>query len=101
MYIDGVYYHPTFLYEALWNLIGLIIMLILRRRSRVKVGQICGFYMVWYGIGRYLIEEMRTDALMYGDIKVAQMVSIILIVSGLIFILRGVFSRTLATNYND
>ena len=101
MNIEGTYYHPTFLYEALWNLIGLIIMLILRRRRNVKVGQICGFYMVWYGIGRYLIERMRTDALTYGDIKVAQLVSIILIVSGLIFILKGIFSKKLEANYND
>ena len=101
MNIEGVYYHPTFLYEGLWNFVGLIIMLIIRRRRRVKVGQICGFYMIWYGVGRYLIEMLRTDALMYGNLKVAQMVSILLVVVGLIFVIKGFFSRNLESNYNN
>ena len=89
MNINGIYYHPTFLYESFWNLIGLIIMLIIRRRKNVKVGQISGFYMIWYGIGRYFIESLRTDSLMFGDFKVAQLVSILLIVIGLIFVLKN------------
>lgn len=89
MNINGIYYHPTFLYESFWNLIGLIIMLIVRRRKNVKVGQISGFYMIWYGIGRYFIESLRTDSLMFGDFKVAQLVSILLIVIGLIFVLKN------------
>lgn len=101
MNIDGVYYHPTFLYESLWNLIGLIIMLIIRRRRRIKVGQICGFYMAWYGIGRFLIEMLRTDALMYGNLKVAQIVSILLIFVGLIFIIKGALNKKIDSNYNN
>ena len=89
MHIEGNYYHPTFLYESVFNLIGLIIMLILRRRKFLRNGQLAGFYMIWYGIGRFLIEILRTDALMFGNIKVAQVISIILIISGLILILRG------------
>ena len=101
MNIDGVYYHPTFLYEALWNLIGLIIMLIIRRRKRIKIGQIAGFYMIWYGIGRYLIESLRTDALMAGGFKIAQLVSILLVVVGLIFVVKGLFNHDLDDNYNN
>ena len=101
MNIDGIYYHPTFLYEALWNLIGLIIMLIIRRIKIIKVGQIAGFYMIWYGIGRYLIETLRTDALMYGNLKVAQLVSIMLVAVGLIFIVRGFFNKKVDANYNS
>lgn len=89
MNINGIYYHPTFLYESFWNLIGLIIMLIVRRRKNVKIGQISGFYMIWYGIGRYFIESLRTDSLMFGDFKVAQLVSILLILIGLIFVLKN------------
>ncbi len=101
MYIDGTYYHPTFLYEALWNLIGLIIMLIIRRFKRIKVGQICGFYMIWYGIGRFMIESLRTDALMFHGLKVAQMVSILLVVVGLIFVIKGMFNKKVDSNYNN
>ena len=101
MNIDGAYYHPTFLYESLWNLLGLIIMLIIRRRKRIKIGQISGFYMMWYGIGRYMIEMLRTDALMYGGLKVAQLVSILLIVVGFILIIRGLFVHDVDNNYNN
>jgi len=101
MNINGIYYHPTFLYESLWNLIGLIIMLILRRRKRVKIGQICGFYMVWYGIGRFLIERLRTDALLFKDFKIAQVVSIVLIVSGLLLLIIGAFKRDSKNLYNE
>ena len=100
MNIDGTYYHPTFLYESLWNLVGLIIMLIIRRTKKVKVGQICGFYMIWYGIGRYLIESLRTDALMFGEFKIAQLVSMLLVIVGLIFVIKGAFSKKIDANYN-
>ncbi len=101
MKIDGTYYHPTFLYESLWNIVGLIIMLIIRRRKNVKIGQICGFYMVWYGIGRYLIESLRTDALMFGEFKIAQLVSMLLVAVGLIFIIKGFFTKNLELDYNN
>ena len=83
MNIEGVYYHPTFLYESVWCLIGLIIMLILRRRNYNKTGEMIGFYLVWYSLGRLFIEQLRTDSLMLGTMKVAQLVSIILILLGL------------------
>ena len=72
MNINGIYYHPTFLYESSWNLVGLAIMLIIRRRKNIKIGQISGFYMIWYGIGRYFIEALRTDSLMLFNFRISQ-----------------------------
>lgn len=89
MYIDGTYYHPTFLYESLWNFIGLFILLFVKKKSKVP-GTTSAFYIINYGIGRFLIEALRQDSLMLGSIKVAQLISICMIVIG-IFIL--VFTR--------
>ncbi len=83
MYIDGIYHHPTFLYESLWNLIGLIIMLIIKNTKINKVGLLTSIYLIWYGIGRFLIESLRTDSLMLLNIKVAQLISIIFILIGI------------------
>lgn len=91
MKINGVYHHPTFLYESLWNLIGLIIILItkkvLLKLNKYNYGTLCSIYLIWYGIGRFFIEGMRQDSLMFGSIRIAQFVSIISIVSGMIIIL--------------
>ena len=87
MNIGGVYYQPTFLYESLWCLLGVIIILIVRRLKITKVGQPFALYLMWYGLGRFFIETMRTDSLMLGGFKVAQIVSVIMIVVGLIIIM--------------
>lgn len=76
MYIDGAYYHPTFLYESLWSLVGIIILLLLRRVNLVR-GELFFFYVIWYSVGRYFIEGMRTDSLVAGDLRAAQVVSLI------------------------
>lgn len=87
MYIDGTYYHPTFLYESIWNIVGfLIIIILLRPKFRYNYGIITAFYLIWYGFIRTLIEQMRTDALMWGDIKVAALASTIMMISGLVII---------------
>ncbi|TCD46166.1 prolipoprotein diacylglyceryl transferase [Streptococcus sp. X16XC17] len=84
MYIDGSYRMPTFLYESLWNLLGFIILVILRRRPHFfKRGEITLFYLVWYGIGRFVIEGMRTDSLMLGGLRVSQWLSAFLILLGI------------------
>lgn len=98
MNIYGTYYHPTFLYESLWCLIGFVILLILRRRKHIKVGQITGCYFLWYGIGRFFIESMRTDSLMLGPIKVAQLVSVLMSLAGLTLIVYKSFSKK---KYNE
>lgn len=93
MHIDGVYYHPTFLYESLWNILGFIILMLLRRH--LKVGQTFLLYAIWYSIGRFFIEGMRTDSLMLTEhFKMAQVISVsIIIVSILIWIYRALRYR--------
>ena len=63
MYINGVYYHPTFLYESLWNILGVVVLLLLRRVN-LRRGEIFLSYLIWYSIGRFFIEGLRTDSLM-------------------------------------
>ena len=87
MYIGGAHYQPTFLYESLWCLLGVIILLIVRRLKVTKVCQPTALYLMWYGLGRFFIETMRTDSLMLGGFKVAQIVSVIMILIGLIVIM--------------
>ncbi|MCE4955836.1 prolipoprotein diacylglyceryl transferase [Macrococcoides caseolyticum] len=82
MNIDGVYYHPTFLYESMWNLIGFILLLTLRKH--LKIGQTLLTYAIWYSIGRFFIEGMRTDSLMLTEhLRMAQMISIAIVVIAL------------------
>ena len=84
MYINGNYYVPTFLYESLWCFIGFIIMIILRRKKFMKIGYLTSFYLVWYGIERFFVEGMRTDSLMFLSLKVAQVVSLIMMIIGVV-----------------
>lgn len=100
MYINGAYYHPTFLYESIWNAIGFILMLFLRRRKYNKIGEMAGFYMIWYSIGRLFIEQLRQDSLMLGPVKVAQLVSIILIIIGIIIIVKSKKGSRFENLYN-
>lgn len=88
MFIDGHYRTPTFLYESLWNLLGFIIISIVRRKKQfLKEGEILAFYLIWYGIGRFIIEGMRTDSLMLYGFRVSQIVSLALIIFGSIFVI--------------
>ncbi|CAM2868163.1 prolipoprotein diacylglyceryl transferase [Salinicoccus roseus] len=80
MYIDGAYYHPTFLYESVWNIIGFVLLILLR--PKLKIGQTILLYLVYYSIGRFFIEGMRTDSLMIGEsLRTAQFISILIIVA--------------------
>jgi len=84
MYIDGIYREPTFLYESILNFIGFIIMILVRRIKSIKTGMIASIYLFWYGLSRVIIESFRSDSLMLGSIKVAQLVSILGIVFGIV-----------------
>lgn len=75
MYIDGVYYHPTFLYESIWNFCVCLILIYLLRK-KLKTGTVIFLYIGLYSLGRFFIEGMRTDSLMFGPIRVAQLVSL-------------------------
>ena len=101
MNIGGQYYHPTFLYESLWCLVGLIIILVIRRLKFVKIGQITSFYLMWYGTGRFFIEGLRTDSLMLGPIKMAQIISVIMVVTGLLYFISLFRDSNFSNNYND
>ena len=87
MYINGNYYHPTFLYESVLNLICFIILLVLRKNKKIKIGTITGIYLMWYSVVRFFIESMRTDSLMLGSLKMAQVISILLFIVGLVLII--------------
>ncbi len=86
MYINGVYYHPTFLYESIWDVLGFIILLSLRKHLRI--GDTFALYLIWYSIGRFFVEGLRTDSLMLtSHIRVAQLMSIVLVIVGLVIII--------------
>ncbi len=80
MYIDGAYRHPTFLYESLWNLLIFGFLLWFRRRKFIKTGEVFFAYLALYSVGRFFIEGLRTDSLMLGPIRVAQLISVALII---------------------
>jgi len=87
MYINGQYYHPTFLYESIWNLIGFILLLLLRR-ANLRRGELFLSYLIWYSIGRFFIEGMRTDSLMLTEtLRMAQVISIAIIVGAILMII--------------
>ena len=65
------YYHPTFLYESLWNLTGFVLLHFASKRRRYD-GQIALGYAAWYGLGRAIIEGLRVDSLYWGSIRVSQ-----------------------------
>lgn len=111
MYIDKIgdpsnpvagYYHPTFLYESLWNLIGLGIIFLLRKfNKKYWVGDAMFFYFVWYSFGRFFIESLRTDSLYVGSLRTAQVVSIVMFVIGVVgFTLRRIY-RVYPMSYCD
>ncbi len=60
---------------------------IIRKLKNLKVGTLTGIYLIWYGIERFIIESLRTDSLMLGNIKVAQLVSLVFIIFGIIVII--------------
>lgn len=70
------YYHPTFLYESVWNLVGFTVLHFLSRRKKYD-GQIALGYCAWYGLGRAVIEGLRVDSLYWGPIRVSQLLAAI------------------------
>lgn len=88
MYIDGVsglaYYHPTFLYESIWSIVGVVVLLLLRKVN-LRRGELFLTYVIWYSVGRFFIEGLRTDSLMLTDtLRMAQIISIVLIVGAVL-----------------
>ena len=68
------YYHPTFLYESVWNLVGLVLLHFLSKKRRYD-GQVALGYAAWYGLGRTFIEGLRMDSLYWGSFRVSQVLA--------------------------
>ncbi len=87
-YLNYEYFHPTFLYESLWNL-GIFTLLLtlffwgLKHKDRLKTGTLALIYALAYSLGRFWIEALRTDSLMFGPLKIAQVISLVGIALGL------------------
>lgn len=97
------YFQPMFLYESMLNLVGLIIMLILRRKSKkLESGDMLGLYLIWYGIVRTITESFRHEGevLLIGNIRVSIVMSLIFIICGILFLIlkRKFFNRV---NYQE
>ncbi|MDE7263334.1 MAG: prolipoprotein diacylglyceryl transferase [Anaeroplasmataceae bacterium] len=98
--------HPTFLYESFLNLVGLILMLILRRKfKKLQNGDLIGLYLVWYGIVRIPTEILRSQSgageiLMAGPVPMSILISIIFIVCGIAFLIAKRFIGP-RTNYQE
>lgn len=112
MYIVDQYFHPTFLYESLWNIVGLVILLVLRRQRFMRAGELFLSYFIWYSIGRFFIEGLRTDSLAftgpdwlaslmnalwspmmvlfdpgnmaYGNVRIAQLIGVVIIIAAIV-----------------
>jgi phosphatidylglycerol:prolipoprotein diacylglycerol transferase len=79
-YLDVEYFHPTFLYESLWDLGVFVLLFALRRRLERSPGALFLSYAGLYSLGRFWVEGLRTDSLMLGPLRVAQVVSLVTIV---------------------
>lgn len=101
MLIDGFYRQPTFLYESLWCFLGFIIMFILRYTKYLRVGQLTSFYLIWYGIERFIVEGLRADSLMLGSFKMAQLISLGMIFVGIILFMFLKRKSVFENRYND
>lgn len=131
MNINGVFHHPTFLYESSWSIIGVVILLWLRRRPYLRAGELFMSYLIWYSIGRFFIEGLRTDSLAfkgpfwiesfidalwspmnvifesgfldpnYGNVRVSQLVSLILIMAAVTLIVNQRRKGKSSVRYTD
>ncbi len=71
---EVTYFHPTFLYESVWNLCGFVLLHFLSKKRKYD-GQIALGYLAWYGLGRTFIEGLRMDSLMWGSVRVSQILA--------------------------
>lgn len=92
-YVAATRFHPTFFYEALWNFIGFVLVMVLGRKlaPRLRDGDVFLFYLIWYGVGRFWVELFRPDAWRSGlfNLATAQVIALALVVVGAV----GIFLR--------
>ena len=82
------FYHPTFLYESLWNVLGFVIITLLYRKKKFN-GQITLMYFAWYGFGRMFIEGLRTDSLYVGPFRISQVIGALCFIAGAALLVTG------------
>ena len=82
------FYHPTFLYESLWNIVGFVIITLLYRKKKFN-GQMALMYFTWYGFGRMFIEGLRTDSLYVGPFRISQVVGAVCFLAGSALLIAG------------
>lgn len=88
-FANAEYFHPAFLYESLWNLVGVFVLVLLtrsvfRKNAAKPAGIVFLGYLIWYGAGRFFIESLRIDSLYLGSFRAAQAVSLLMILGGVI-----------------
>ena len=98
MHINGNYYHPTFLYESILCLIGSFVLIGVRSLKNTKLGATTSIYLIWYGLVRFFVESLRTDSLMLGNIKMAQLISVFMVILGIIMF---IITKIKYNNYNE
>lgn len=131
MFIDGAFRHPAFLYESVWSLVGIALLFVLRRQKFVRAGEILAGYFIWYSIGRFFIEALRTDSLAfmgpqwlaslvnglwspmevafsqgyldpsYGNIRISQVVALLLIIGAIVLIIVRRKTGLASVRYQD
>ena len=84
MYIDGAYHHPTFLYESVGNIIAFLLIIFVIRKFQKHIGMQFFGYFVFYGVVRFFVEGLRADSLMFGPIRMAQLISIVFFAVGIV-----------------
>ena len=82
------YYHPTFLYESLWNILGFVLITLLYRKKKFN-GQVTLMYFAWYGFGRMFIEGLRTDSLYVGPFRISQVIGLVCFLAGSALLVAG------------
>ncbi|MDO5708029.1 MAG: prolipoprotein diacylglyceryl transferase [Andreesenia angusta] len=86
--VDGMKVHPTFFYESVWDFTIFLFLYFYMRKNKKFDGQIFSLYLILYSLGRFFIEGLRTDSLMLGPIRVAQLISLSLILISTIFYIK-------------
>jgi len=89
MYIDNHYHYPTFLFESIWCFLIFITIIILMKINKKSLGLYTSIYLIMYGVERFIVESLRQDSLMLFNLKIAQIVSIIMIIIGIFIQIKG------------
>lgn len=81
---EGTLFHPTFLYEIVWNLLGVVVLLLIERSRKPRWGTFFGMYLIWYGIGRFFIESLRVDpSLLFLGMRTNELTALVAVLIGI------------------